>query len=245
MQISKRLKAVADMVTSGSILADVGTDHAYIPIYLAERGDIPRAIAMDVNKGPLEKAREHIVQFGLEQEIETRLSDGLAALECGEVQSIVIAGMGGPLTVRILREGREKLSGCRELILQPQSDIKMVRAYIEDKGWQILREEMICEEGKFYPVMKAVPAKVQKKGMEIGGDGENEREKMSPMELRFGPLLLQSRHPVLRDYLLREKRLDDRILEALAGRTGEAAIRKREVEEELELIRQALSLYID
>lgn len=244
MQISKRLKAVADMVTSGSVLADIGTDHAYIPIYLAERGSIPRAIAMDVNKGPLEKAREHIAQFGLEQTIETRLSDGLAALESGEVQSILIAGMGGPLTVRILRDGDEKLTRCRELILQPQSDIKMVRAYIENAGWQIVQEEIICEDGKFYPMMRAVPAEEQEKRTKDRADMGNGSEKLSPMELRFGPLLLRKRHPVLRDYLLREKRLNDRILVSLEGQTGEAAsARRQEVRAEQGLIEQALKLY--
>lgn len=239
MQISKRLEAVADMVTSGSILADIGTDHAYIPIYLAERGIIPRAIAMDVNRGPLEKAREHIVRFALEEKIETRLSDGLDALECKEAESILIAGMGGPLTVRILRDGENKLTGCRELILQPQSDIKMVRAYIEDTGWKIVREEMICEEGKYYPMMRAVPS-----GSEEGQQVAKGNGRMSPMELRFGPLLLKECHPVLKDYLLREKRLNGRILDSLVGQEGEAAsARRREVEAELELTEQALGLY--
>ncbi len=227
------------MVTSGSVLADIGTDHAYIPIYLAERGNIPRAIALDVNRGPLEKAREHIARFALEEKIETRLSDGLGALERGEAGSIVIAGMGGPLTVRILRDGENRLEGCGELILQPQSDIKMVRTYIEDAGWKIVREEMVCEEGKYYPMMRAVPLSA--------GDGQQtakERGRMSPMELRFGPLLLKGRHPVLKDYLLREKRLNERILDSLEGQTAEAAsARRREVETELELIRQALGLY--
>lgn len=246
MQISKRLKAVADMVTSGSILADIGTDHAYIPIYLTEQGKIPRSIAMDVNRGPLEKAREHIAQFGMEQKIETRLSDGLAALKEGEARSIVIAGMGGLLTIRILRDGQEKLNGCGELILQPQSDIKLVRAYMEEKGWQIVREEMVCEEGKYYPMMRAVPARSQGNEGRTEGDAEQGQSRMSLTELQFGPLLLRERHPVLRDYLLREKQLSLRILTSLEGRTKEAAKRRRqEVEEELKLIDEALRLYED
>ena len=105
MQISKRLEAVADMVTSGCRIVDVGTDHGYIPIFLTEAGKITHAIAGDVNRGPLQKAVEHISQYGLEEQIETRLSDGLAAVQPGEADSIIIAGMGGPLTVRILKEG--------------------------------------------------------------------------------------------------------------------------------------------
>jgi tRNA (adenine22-N1)-methyltransferase len=232
MQISKRLEAVAGMVTSGSVLADIGTDHAYIPIYLTEAGRIPHAVAMDVNKGPLQKAREHIADCGLEQQIETRLSDGLAALAPGEAQSVLIAGMGGPLTVLILQDGRDKLAGCRELILQPQSDIKAVRAYIEREGWQIVREEMICEDGKYYPMMRAVPG------------SSKPDSAMTALELRFGPLLLAHRHPVLREYLLREQGLNERILLSLEGQTGEAALaRASEVKEELQLICDALRMY--
>ena len=94
MELSKRLKAVADMVGTGSVLADIGTDHAYIPIWLVSRGSVPRAVAMDVNEGPLKRAQENILQNGLEEKIETRLSDGFKALAPGEADAAVIAGMG-------------------------------------------------------------------------------------------------------------------------------------------------------
>lgn len=225
MQISKRLEAVAAMVTPGSILADIGTDHAYIPIYLVSRGRIPRALAMDVNRGPLARAAAHIASYGLEQSIETRLSDGLCMLKKNEAQSVLIAGMGGPLTVRILQDGCDALEGCAELILQPQSEIRLVRAYLEKSGWQIAAEDMLCEEGKFYQMMRAVR-----------GSGRA----MTPQELRFGPLLLRQRHPVLQSYLARERRLQEEVLQALQGRGSEAAsVRRREVEEELRIIREA------
>ncbi len=234
MQISKRLRAVAGMVTSGSILADIGTDHAYIPIYLVSNKTIPRALAMDVNRGPLEKAQRHIQEAGLEALIETRLSDGLAALHCKEAESIIIAGMGGPLMVRILKEGRDRLTGCRELILQPQSDIRAVRAYIEEAGWQIVNEEMICEEQKFYPMMRAVPR--EQAGVLAAP--------LTEKELRFGPFLIKERHPVLKEFLLSEGRTGRQIQEALAGQQGEGAVRRRqEVEEELRMIGEILELY--
>lgn len=229
MQISKRLEAVAGMVTSGSFLADIGTDHGYIPIYLIEHKRIPKAIAMDVNRGPLEKAKEHIMQAGLQDKIETRLSDGLEKLKPDEAESILIAGMGGPLTVRILSEGAGKLGACRELILQPQSDLKAVRAYLEGEGWKIVREEMVQEEGKFYPMMRAVPG---------------EKSKMTPIQLRFGPLLLANRHPVLKDYLLREQRINEKILASLEGQESETAkARISEVEAELAMVREALEVF--
>ena len=229
MQISKRLEAVAGMVTSGSFLADIGTDHGYIPIYLVEHKRIPKAIAMDVNRGPLEKAKEHIMQAGLQDKIETRLSDGLEKLKPDEAESILIAGMGGPLTVRILSEGAGKLGACRELILQPQSDLKAVRAYLEGEGWKIVREEMVQEEGKFYPMMRAVPG---------------EKSKMTSIQLRFGPLLLANRHPVLKDYLLREQRINEKILASLEGQESETAkARISEVEAELAMVREALEVF--
>ena len=107
MELSKRLQAVADLVTAGCRVADVGTDHAYIPIALVQEGRIPGAVAMDVNTGPLERARLHVAENRLEEKIELRLSDGLAALSPGEADSVVIAGMGGGLVIRILTEGAQ------------------------------------------------------------------------------------------------------------------------------------------
>lgn len=118
MELSKRLQAVADLVTAHYKLADIGTDHAYIPIYLTQQKKITEAVALDVNEGPLQRAEEHIRENGLEAEIETRLSNGFQALQPGEVQSAVIAGMGGGLVIRILTEGEEVVRKLEECILQ-------------------------------------------------------------------------------------------------------------------------------
>ena len=159
MQLSRRLRAAADLVSTGSVLADIGTDHGYIPIALVEEKKIPGAIAMDINKGPLARADEHIRQHGLEHQIETRLSDGLHAMKQGEAQSILIAGMGGLLIVRILTEGKEVLEGCRELILQPQSELRSVRSYLEQEHYRITEERLVLEEGKYYVILRAVAEK--------------------------------------------------------------------------------------
>ena len=115
------------MVTEGSSLADVGTDHGYIPIALVQTGKVSRAIAMDINKGPLERAALHIREQHLEDRITTRLSDGMTALKEGEADTVLIAGMGGALTVHILEGGAHCLASVKELILQPQSEIWLVR----------------------------------------------------------------------------------------------------------------------
>ncbi len=227
MQISKRLETVAGMITPGCILADVGTDHAYIPIYLAAGGSIQKAFAMDVNKGPLAKAVEHIKQYGLEGQIETRLSDGLEKLQPGEADSILIAGMGGPLTIRILQNGEQTALAAKELILQPQSEIREVRRWLEEKGFQIVQEEMVEEDGKYYPMMKVMKV--------------SSAEKMSQAELRYGPLLIKRKHPVLKEFLLREYELNERILSALEGKDTETSVqRKEQVEYEQEIIKNVL-----
>ena len=115
MQLSLRLSAIAGLVTRGNRLVDVGCDHGYLPVSLYLDGKIPGAIAMDVRKGPLSRAQEHISQYGLDAYIETRLSDGLEALKPGEGDTLVIAGMGGPLMERILTDGAEVRESFREL----------------------------------------------------------------------------------------------------------------------------------
>ena len=137
LQISKRLKAVAEFVGKGLVLADVGSDHGFIPIYLIQKNQIARAIAMDVNQGPLLRADSHIREWGLESYIETRLSDGVKALKPGEVQSVVIAGMGGPLMEKIILEGTEVFAQVQELILQPQSEIGAFRRFLGEQGYCI------------------------------------------------------------------------------------------------------------
>lgn len=159
MELSKRLRAVADLVTAGYQVADIGTDHAYIPIFLTETGKTDYAVAMDVNKGPLRKAQENICAYKMEEQIETRLSDGFSALKVQEVQSAVIAGMGGNLVIRILEEGHDVVSCLKECILQPQSEPDKVRAFLLQEGFFFIEEDMVEEDGKYYPMMKVRPPK--------------------------------------------------------------------------------------
>ena len=227
-----RLCAIAGMVTKGNRLADVGCDHGYLSIYLVEERIVPSAIAMDVRPGPLSRARENISRYGLEDYIETRLSDGLTKLEPGEGDTLVIAGMGGPLMERILNEGAKVREGFQELILQPQSDLPHFRHFLSEIGWEIVREEMIKEDGKFYPMMKAVRRE------------SGEQFAYTEEEAWFGSLLLKKCHPVLREYLLREESIRKKILAGLSGaESASAKSRLAEVKEEMELIHTALKRY--
>ena len=187
MQLSLRLAAISKMVHGGNRLVDVGCDHGYLPVYLVLNKKIPSAIAMDVRKGPLLRAKEHVQQYGVSDYIELRLSDGLSALKAGEGDTLVIAGMGGPLMERILTEGKQVLDSFQELILQPQSDVCHFRHFIREHGWEIREEELILEDGKFYPMMRVVRTCPE-------GDGnENLVSEAAPytLEEAFGKFLLK------------------------------------------------------
>ena len=227
MELSKRLYAVAGLVTPGGRLADIGTDHAYVPIYLAQTGSISGAVAMDVNRGPLLRAQEHICENGLESCIAVRLSDGLQKLEAGEADTVLIAGMGGALTIRILEAGSHVLPSVKELILQPQSEIFKVREWLEAYGYIITEEDMVCEDGKYYQMMRAVAGKTA--------------VPMDEVQLWYGPCLLDESHPVLKEYLTWERTVKQGILQQLEQAKGEQAMeRRQEVYHALERNREAL-----
>ncbi len=236
MQLSKRLQMVASFVTPGNRLADIGTDHGYIPIFLVQKGIIPFAIASDINRGPLLRAGEHIAQSGLGKNIQTRLGDGLSPIAPGEADTILIAGMGGPLMTDILEAGKAVWTSASELVLSPHSDVPRVRTYIMQNGFSIVQEEMVKEEGKYYVGMRAVPAS------RTGPGGTEETERWTEEEICFGKLLLQKRHPVLREYLLRVQQKTEQILQGLEGKEGEgAALRRAQLAKEAERIQKALS----
>lgn len=240
MELSKRLRMVASYVTDGYRLVDIGTDHAYIPIELVLEKRIPWAIAMDVNRGPLERAESNIREYGLSERICTRLSDGFASLGVGEVDSAVIAGMGGGLTVRILKEGKRVAGTLKECILQPQSEIERVRAFLLKEGFLFIAEDMTEEEGKYYPMMKVAPPQSR---TEEGGKYPDSLA-WDETELLYGKYLLQSRNPVLRKYLEREQQIKSGILKGLNSQNSARIFeRRRELEKELEHIEKGLMRY--
>lgn len=228
IRLSKRMEAIASLVTPGNIVADVGTDHAYLPIALVQRGTVPSAIAMDVRKGPLARAGEHIAQNGLGEKIQSRLSDGVAQLSGGEADTIVIAGMGGKLVMEILAAGDEICRCAGELILQPQSHINQVRLFLERQGYTITHEKMIEEDGKFYPMMRAVPVS-ETPDMNVDDHG-----KMSDLEICYGPILLREKNPVLGSFLRRQHRQLEQVIQRLKeqplSRRGEQRAKELEAD---------------
>lgn len=230
MNISERLSRLAGMVTEGSRLADVGTDHGYVPLCLCKQAKIPSAIAMDINEGPLKRAKEHIREAGLENYIETRLSDGLSALEPGEADTVLIAGMGGGLTERILTEGKEVLETVRELVLQPQSEIWKVRRHLNANGWKIVCEDIVFEDGKFYPMFRAV------RGCP---------DIYSGSELLYGKRELQRSPGVWMEFLGKRLKTVQEIQRGLPRKTESEELRlqkrREELAEEMRLLEQSLA----
>jgi Predicted SAM-dependent methyltransferase len=228
IQLSQRLQAVADLAEDAGVVADVGTDHGYIPLFLIACGKAQRAIAMDINEGPLQRAREHIRQYNQQERIETRLSDGLSKLRPGEAQTIVIAGMGGALMKRILTEGEATAHAADCLVLQPQSELPMFRRFLVEYGYRILREDMVYEDGKFYSMMA-----VKWTESDVGDN----LQAMTEADFKYGPLLRARKHPVLRKYLLRQKEQKQKILERLGKNARQdVSERRAQIREELEEI---------
>ncbi len=207
MKLTDRMQGVADLVTPGLVLADIGTDHSYLPIYLVKNGIVPRAIAMDVNKGPLKIAEENIVQEGLKEHITTRLSDGLVKLQDNEAQSVIIAGMGGRLILRILAASKHQWGMVQEFILQPQSELELFRRQMEIWGFICQEENMIFDEGKYYPMGRYVYEGKGEKERDIFETEDVTPETISPEKrvfYRYGEGLIRSGNVVLRQYLEKE-----------------------------------------
>lgn len=219
------------MVTRGSRTADVGCDHGFVSIYLYENQIAPKVYAMDLRKGPLERAREHIAARGFSDYIETRLSDGLEALAEGEADTLICAGMGGRLMAEILSRGQEKTRRMKELILQPQSELRYFRAFLRENGYVVSAENMVKEDGKFYVIMKASYCGRETAGCFCKAEGVTGGEckgtvpvadgVLSEVRQRiadsFGVCLLKERHPVLKEYLEMLQDRNEKILAELGS----------------------------
>ncbi|MGN0435206.1 MAG: tRNA (adenine(22)-N(1))-methyltransferase [Wujia sp.] len=232
IKLSDRMQAVADMVAGekkeGLVVADIGCDHAYVSIYLVQNAICHMAIAMDLRPGPLKIAGDNIRECGLASAIETRLSDGFEKLVPREADCAVIAGMGGLLMVDILKAGYMHTDAGITLVLQPQSDAHKVREYILEIGYDIFEECMLIDEGKYYTVMKAAPAKDRVKPY-------------SDVELLYGRKLIEGNSPVLRSYLEDKLHKNQELMGAMQHiLSDKAKLRLEELMRENDLINKTL-----
>lgn len=224
----KRLKALADLVPCGVKVADIGTDHAYLPIYLVGRGIAVGAVGGDVHRGPFELALQAVQEAGLAEKIDIRLGDGLTVLAPGEVEAAVIAGMGGWTIAGILENGAEVAVKLKRLILQPMTDAGALRGWLLEHGWVLAAENLVEEEGRLYEV--------------IAADRRDEGESgpgLDPVLLEVGPKLWEHRHPLLAKHL--DKLISDRerVLDQIQNSTSAGALAKAaEVREWLERLQE-------
>lgn len=225
MRISDRLEAVLAMVNPGGSVADIGTDHGYIPLELVRRQIARRALAMDVRTGPLGRAEEHIRAAGLSGQIETRLSDGLLRLAPGEADTVVIAGMGGSLMIRILDEGRHMWDSVKQWVLSPQSDLPEMRRFLEKEGFFIRREDLVFEDGKYYHIFDLK--------RDLDGETQTAPYRLEDHNYIYSPWLIAAKHPVFLAYLKDEEKKYINLTEQLSPQTAHSE-RARESLKEIE-----------
>ncbi|MDD4369513.1 MAG: class I SAM-dependent methyltransferase [Anaerostipes sp.] len=229
MELSKRLYAIASFVSRGNTLADIGTDHGYIPIYLVKHEICPKAFAMDVNQGPLDKAITNVRAEGLEQQIMCIKSNGLEYLPENQVDTIVIAGMGGDLMEQILVLGEGKLKDIQELVLSPQSHPEKVRQFLHNHGFMIQAESMLKEDGKFYLILHAT------RGI------EHFQEEYLYL---YGKKLLEAKDETMGEYLELELKSVEKILESFSSMNlPSVETRRIQLTEKKKNIMEALTYY--
>lgn len=178
--ISMRLKTMAEYIQQGATLADIGTDHAYLPLYAVTNDLVQKVIAGEVNQGPYLRAKAHIEQHRLSHLIDVRLGDGLDVVARGEVTTVTIAGMGGSLMVDILQAGLDKLQGIKRLILQPMGSEAYLREWLHRHNYRIVAEKILKEQDIIYEIIVA--------------DYGQPLDALTSIELQFGPFLLREKN---------------------------------------------------
>lgn len=215
-KLSQRLEKVSNYVLQGSVLADIGSDHAYLPCYLGLKKKIKKGIAGEITEGPYLSAKEQVVLDGLSDIIEVRKGDGLSVLKENEAEVVTICGMGGSLITSILEKGKDKLGSAKRLILQPNVGTKTVRNWLLKENWVLSAEEIIKEDGKIYEVLVA----------DRSGEQPYSNHNIEA-ELLFGPFLLKVQNEAFKEKWAGEVKQWKAILGQMEKSQGTAAEAKR------------------
>lgn len=226
-KLSKRLAMVASFVPSGAVVADIGSDHAYLPCYLVHKGIATRAVAGEVVKGPYESAVKQVRIEGLTDKITVRMADGLAAVEEQDgVNTVTIAGMGGPLIVSILEKHPQALKSVTRLILQPNIHAKAIREWALNHGWAIQDEVILEEDGKVYEIIV-----LQRGDM-----------KLTEVQILLGPNLINEKSTVFVEKWSREIANWQRVQQAIAQaeQTPENEAKSKELSHLINIVQEVI-----
>ncbi|OQO71534.1 SAM-dependent methyltransferase [Enterococcus villorum] len=229
LDLSKRLAAVGEFVPKGAFLADIGSDHAYLPVALMLKGKIEFAVAGEVVKGPYDSAKKQVQKNGLKERIIVRLANGLDAIEAtDQITTITIAGMGGSLIRDILEAGTQnkRLTGNERLILQPNIGEQTLRIWLQENQYEIIAEQILEENKKIYEIIVAEKSKKMRM--------YNEKEIM------FGPILLQEKTEIFKSKWQRELKQRKRIVNQLSKATNQQE-RMEIIKQEIQWIEEALN----
>lgn len=226
INLSMRLSAAAALVLPHGVVADIGTDHGYLPAYLVLQGICPFAIASDVADQPLEGARQLVKLLNLGGKIELRLGDGLKILRPGEAATICLAGMGAATIISILSSSPEIVTAVQRLVLQPMRHAPRLRQWLADHGWTIVGEDLVLEEGIYYEIIAA----------------EQGSSQLTDWEAETGPQLFKKHHPLLSDYLAGRIRYGETMIAALAKSDSPRTIdKKTELLYQMNLLKQVMT----
>ncbi|MEG2353393.1 MAG: class I SAM-dependent methyltransferase [Clostridium sp.] len=228
MELSLRLKKIADLVESCEGVMDVGTDHGYIPIYLIKNQVCNRAIASDINKGPIQRAKNNIRIKRLNNKIDCRLGGGLSTIKKGEVDVAIIAGMGGNLIRDILEADLDIFKSLDYVIVQPVQNAEVFREYVLSSGYDIIKEEMCIEEGKFYQILKIKYNKNKKISLE------------NKLFYEISETLVKERHPIAMEYARYLISKYERIYNSLNDDTENSKSRKAELGEKIYSLKEVI-----
>lgn len=229
-KLSKRLTTVVKYVPENARLADIGTDHAYLPVSLALKGKIEYAVASDVVKGPFESAVEQIKKSGVQEIVHPRLASGFDGVKrADKIDTITIAGMGGSLIAEILRDGLMSLhlTGKERLILQPNVHSQAVRIWLVNHNYEIIAEEILEENDKIYEVIVA--------------EKQKEKTELTDNELLFGPILLREKSPVFIQKWQGELEKNEKVLATLENANSDNDWKVNEFTQIIEQIHEVLS----
>ena len=201
--LTPRLKTIYDMVENCGVFSDIGTDHAYLPVALAIEGKCQRAIASDIAKGPLMRAKDTVLKYRISDKVELRLGAGLDSLQKNEADVICIAGMGGLMIADILKNGEDKLGFAKSIILQPMSSVPDLRFFLNENGYVIERELLAKEEEKIYNIMS------------VSISDKKNRRILSDAELLAGRELIAERPEFFDEYIDRLILKTEKIIKGL------------------------------